>query len=87
MKNKAGKKGFINLSRFTDILKGNKASTNTSSCCGSFELEMIPEESGSGKDSKPLIISNTNVEQGSCCGNFEVEEIPDENESAKDKPA
>lgn len=87
MKNKAEKKGFFDLSRFTDILKGNKESTNTGSCCGGFELETIPEEGESGKDSKPSIIGITKVKQGSCCGNLELEEIPDENESGKDKPA
>lgn len=45
------KKGFINLWRITDLLQGNKG-TKKSSCCGSFELEEIPDESVSDKEKK-----------------------------------
>lgn len=65
MKDKKAKKGF-----FERMIKGNNAKTG--SCCGNFELEEIPNESG-----------NSKFKNGSCCGNFKLEEIPDENEDIK----
>jgi len=67
MKDEKVKKGF-----FVRLIKGN--GTKTSSCCGNFEVEEIPNESG-----------NSKIKKGSCCGNFELEEIPDENENNKNK--
>ena len=81
------KKGSINLWRITDILQGNKG-TKKSSCCGSFELEEIPDESVSKKESTQLpAIGSSKVKKSSCCGNFELEDIPDESESDKNKKA
>jgi hypothetical protein len=84
MKKENEKKGLINLWRITDLLHGNKE-TKKNSCCGSFELEEIPDESESDKDSKASIIGSKKVQKGSCCGSFELEEIPDESEGDKDK--
>jgi hypothetical protein len=81
------KKGFINLWRITDLLQGNKG-TKKSSCCGSFELEEIPDESLSDKeDSQAPVIGSSKVKKSSCCGGFELEEIPDESVSDKEKKA
>lgn len=78
MKNENEKKGL-----FARIIGGKKAKTG--SCCGSFEVEEIPNESEINKDSKNSIIGNKKVKKSSCCGSFEVEEIPNESENIKDK--
>ena len=81
------KKGFINLWRITDLLQGNKG-TKKSSCCGSFELEEIPDESVIDKeDNLAPVLGSRKVKKSSCCGNFELEDIPDESESDKNKKA
>lgn len=61
---KKEKKGF-----FERLIGGKKAKSD--SCCGSFELEEIPDES----DKKG---------KKGCCS-FELEEISDEKEISKDK--
>ena len=81
------KKGFINLWRIADLLQGNKG-TKKDSCCGSFELEEIPDESVSEKvDNQVPVIRSSKVKKSSCCGSFELEEIPDESVNDKDKKA
>ena len=86
MKNKSEKKGLFDFRSLTDLLHGNKE-TQKSSCCGSFELEEIPDASVSVLDGKAPIIEDKKVKKSACCGSFELEEIPDESQGVKDKKA
>lgn len=65
MGDESEKKGF--LSRLF-------GGANKGSCCGSIELEEIPNESAIKKAKK-----------GSCCCNIELEEIPDGSKVEKEK--
>jgi hypothetical protein len=65
MGDESEKKGF--LSRLF-------GGANKGSCCGSIELEELPNEGATKKAKK-----------GSCCGSFELEEIPDDSKVEKEK--
>jgi hypothetical protein len=89
MQNKIEKKGLFKL------LRGKQS--KKSSCCGSFEVEEIPEEEIK-KTTKSSCCGGFEIEEipeeeikkvtkSSCCGSFEVEEVQDESGSDKDKKA
>ncbi|WP_434512060.1 hypothetical protein [Desulfitobacterium sp. AusDCA] len=71
MQNENEKKGL-----FGRLFGGNKSKSG--SCCGGYELEAIPDESGNKENDKKN-------RKGSCCCNFELEEIPDDNERKNDQ--